>query len=206
MEYRIRSKAIVLYAVATIASSSCASRPLDFSKAELAADNSAISAAVAGASPIHLQERGDLDSDGDTDVLVVVGTTADAAVNDESRALLIFLRNASGRLEMAATSPRAILCRTCGGAMGDPLQGIDAFRGGFVLRFEGGSRELWQRHYRFIYSKDARTWALDSVNDKVLDRIGGELKEGHATAPGLEAVPIEQFDAKEFQEDTILDL
>ena len=205
MEYRIKSKAIVFYAVAAIASSSCASRPMDYSRAELAADSSVISAAVAGACSIHLQERGDLDSDGDTDVLVVVETKADTAANDESRALLIFLRTARGRLDMAAKSPKAILCRTCGGAMGDPLQGIGAFQGGFVLRFEGGSRELWQRHYRFIYSKDARTWVLDAVNDKMLDRIGGDFKEEHATGPGLKAVPIEQFDAKEFQEDTILD-
>ena len=202
MDYRFKSKAMVLYAVFAMSGTSCASGgagiPLD-----LAADNAMVSALIPGSSSIRLQERGDLDFDGDTDVLVVLERVGDAPARSQPRALLIFQRTESGALEMAAMSPKAILCQTCGGAMGDPLQGIDPMPGGFRLGFEGGSRELWQREYKFSYSTDARTWVLDAISTKVLDRLDGTIEQHHTEAPALKPMPIEEFDPREFLEDRI---
>lgn len=204
MDHRLKLTA--LYVAAAMAATSCVSYTTGKSPDLAETDNAAIAAAIPNATSIRLQERSDLDSDGDTDALVVLERTDDPLASNKPRALVIFLRNQRGILAMASTSPGAILCQSCGGAMGDPLQGVAAFQGGFVLRFEGGSRELWQREYRFIYSPKARTWLLDAINNKVLDRLDGDSEQGNTGAAALEPVSIEEFDSKDFQEDTISDL
>ena len=203
MDYRFKSK--VWYAAA-MGAASCASYAIEKSPDWAATANAVISAAIPSATSVRLRQRADLDSDGDTDVLLVLERTDDALARNEPGALVIFLRNERGTLEMAATSPSAILCQTCGGAMGDPLQGITPLRGGFVLRFEGGSRELWQRKHRFIYSPKANTWLPHAISSKVLDRLDGNSEQSNIESTGLEPVPIEKFDSKEFMEDTIPDL
>jgi len=67
--------------------------------------------------------------------------------------------------------------------MGDPLAGVDIVPGGFVLRLEGGSRELWSVAYRFRHESARARWVLDTVDRKVLDRATGEAKQAHA-GPG----------------------
>src|SRR3546814_1782976 len=90
---------------------------------------------------------------------------------------------ADGSFEQVVSNPDAILCPSCGGMMGDPLSEVEVHPGGFVLAFEGGSRELWSRTYGFAYSQARDGWYLERVDMKVLDRIDGrgERSEEHTS-------------------------
>lgn len=57
--------------------------------------------------------------------------------------------------------------------MGDPLQGLRIDSGGFTLRFEGGSRELWSSEYRFEYVRDRDGWRLAGIVFAGVDRADG---------------------------------
>lgn len=123
--------------------------------------------------------RGDLDGDGREDALVV--TAPSNGDEDVPRGVVIALQSDDG-WRVAAANDHAIPCPRCGGAMGDPLAGVDIVPGGFVLRFEGGSRELWSVAYRFRYERARTQWVLDAVERRVLDRATGEAKTAHAGA------------------------
>jgi hypothetical protein len=143
---------------------------------------------------VRLQLRGDLDGDGDEDVLLVLHTRGDGEQRFKPRTLSIARRAADGRLEKAAENPKAILCEACGGMAGDPLQGIRIEASGFSLRFEGGSRELWSREYRFVYSKEAGTWLLSEAEDGAFDRADGRSEGGKLGPKDFGTIAIERFD------------
>lgn len=153
-----------------------------------------IAALVPAGTSVRLRQHGDLDGDGDEDVLLVLQTRGDGEHRFEPRALSIVRRTADGRLEKAVENPMAILCETCGGMAGDPLQGVRIEAGGFSLRFEGGSRELWSREYRFVYSKAAGTWLLSEAEDSAFDRADGRSEGGQLGPRDFGTIAIEHFD------------
>lgn len=159
-----------------------------------------ISAFVPEGAVVRVERRGDLDSDGDIDVLL----TLENKSADESapRSLVLLRRTGNGVLEKAVDNPDAILCRSCGGTMGDPLADISVKAGEFSLRFEGGSRELWSREYRFVYSSKADDWLLEGVVSSTLDRINGEQQQRKATSNDIDPVSIRAFDAATMDADT----
>jgi hypothetical protein len=108
---------------------------------------------------------------------------------------VLLRRGPNGILEKAVENPDAILCRSCGGTMGDPLADVSVKTGEFSLRFEGGSRELWSREYRFVYSSKADDWLLESVVRSTLDRINGQQQQSKATRNDIDLVSIRTFDA-----------
>src|SRR3546814_17138735 len=93
---------------------------------------------------------------------------------------------ADGSFEQVVGNPDAILCQSCGGMMGDPLSEVEVHPGGFVLAFEGGSRELWSRTYGFAYSQAKDGWYLERVAMKVLARLDGrgDGKRAHSAQIG----------------------
>lgn len=142
--------------------------------------------------------RGDLNGDRVPDVVAVLEDAA--GTESDPRRLVILLGNGNGSLEKVADNPGAILCRACGGTMGDPLSPIVIEPGAFILTFEGGSRELWSRAYRFAYSNKARDWYLLDTEIKTLDRIDGQSR--HRTVKASpHSVSISEFDAKSMAED-----
>ena len=145
--------------------------------------------------------RGDLDADGDEDVLVVY--TAAAAGDDAPRALLVLLRGTDGALRAATTGPNAILCTKCGGMMGDPMQAIRAAPGTFTLRFEGGSRELWSSEYTFEYARDRGQWALSGLVSSGFDRADGKTAARRQTPKDFGDVVLENFDPADFPADAL---
>ena len=166
----------------------------------------ALDAALARYAPTgtvaRASERGDLDGDGDEDALLVVERAgADAATSP--RALLLLRRDAAGALQTAATGPDAILCRRCGGMMGDPLQGLRVGRGEFTLRFEGGSRELWSSEFRFEYVRDRDTWRLTGIAHGGFDRADGKSAERRLTAADFGDVPLASFDPQNYPADAL---
>jgi hypothetical protein len=166
----------------------------------------AVDAALARFAPagtvLRASARGDLDADGDEDALIVVEREdADAATSP--RALLLLRRDAAGALQEAMAGPDAILCRKCGGMMGDPLQGMRAGRGEFTLRFEGGSRELWSSEFRFEYARDRETWRLAGITHGGFDRSDGKGAERRLTAADFGDVPLASFDPRDYPADAL---
>lgn len=138
---------------------------------------------------------GDLDADGDEDALVVY---APSPTQDEApRTLLVLLRDPSGALRPALSNPKAVLCSRCGGVMGDPLQPIRIGRGGFALRFEGGSRELWSVEFRFEHVQ-AGGWRLADIQDKAVDRMGGSSAQKRLGPKDFGTVMLDVFEAADF--------
>lgn len=143
---------------------------------------------------VHAVHAGNLDGDGDGDRLVVLESTGpDAAM--EPRGVLLLTHDEAGGWRAAARNDRAIPCANCGGAMGgDPLVAVEAGAGGFALRFEGGSRELWSATYRFRHDAAASAWVLAAVERTVLDRLTGDSRQARAQASEFGRVAFADFD------------
>ena len=155
-----------------------------------------LSALLPAGAVLGLVTRGDLDADGDDDALVVY---APASANDDApRALQVLLRDADGRLRASLNSPKSILCRRCGGMMGDPLQAIRIGRGEFTLRFEGGSRELWSSEFRFESARAAGGWRLAGIVFVGFDRADGKSGEQRQGPADFGDVPLQTFDPQTF--------
>lgn len=142
---------------------------------------------------VRLEKRGDLDGDGDQDVLLVLQN--DAQAESAPRSLVILRGTADGSFEKSVENPNAILCLSCGGMMGDPLSDVAIQGSGFALVFEGGSRELWSRTYSFAYSEAEDDWYLGLVETGALDRIEGSQEKNRVTREQVGVVSIKDFDA-----------
>lgn len=141
---------------------------------------------------VRMWRSEDLDGDGDRDVVAVLEEKAREP--DKSRTLLVLRRSPDGRLERAVENPSAILPASHGGTLGDPLRELVAHKGGFVLTFEGGSRELWSRRYAFDYVPSRKTWMLTTLSTRVLDRHEGGAKERQFVVGDFGDVPLSDFD------------
>ena len=159
-----------------------------------------IAALVPDDTAVIMEKRGDLDGDGDQDVLLVLQKKTQA--ESAPRGLMILRSAADGSFEKVVENPSAILCQSCGGMMGDPLSDVEIHTGEFVLAFEGGSRELWSRTYSFTYSETEGDWHLERIDRSVLDRIDGNLEESHATREQIGVVSIKDFDAALMAQDS----
>lgn len=146
--------------------------------------------------------RGDVDNDGDEDVLVVLERGDDRA-QANPRELLLLHRDERHRLSEALSSPNAIPCSRCGGTMGDPLQDIRIEPGKIVLRLEGGSRELWSSQYRFEYARDRKLWLLTSIVHGGLDRADGNSAERRLTPTDFGEVSMATFSSEDYPADAL---
>ncbi len=152
---------------------------------------------------IRMERRGDLDGDGDEDVLLVLAPEAGADARFDQRTLLVLLRGADGKLAHAVENPEAIPCERCGGMMGDPLQDIYIGNSGFTLRLEGGSRELWSQTFRFDYSRKDAMWVLASIEEGGADRATGNVAGKLRSAKDFGAIRLDRFSVEEFPSDAV---
>jgi hypothetical protein len=158
---------------------------------------------VSDPSRIRMERRGDLDGDGDEDVLLVLAPPPGADARFDPRTLLVLLRGADGKLAKAVDNPAAIPCERCGGMMGDPLQDIAIGNSGFTLRLEGGSRELWSQTFRFDYSRKDAMWMLVSIEEGGADRATGNAAGKRRSAEDFGAIPLDRFSIDEFPADAL---
>jgi hypothetical protein len=109
----------------------------------------------------------DLNRDGREDVVLVLerqkARPDDAEIEEQQRPLRILVRLADGAYKQARRNDHVVYCRTCGGVMGDPFQGVDAGPGTFTVHNAGGSSWRWGVEYRFGYSRRDDTWQLVRV-------------------------------------------
>ena len=170
-------------------------------ESSLLSQEAELSVFVPAGATLRLSARGDIDADGDEDALVVYAPAS--ATDDTPRTLLLLLRGVGGALRKSVENPDAILCRKCGGMMGDPLQQIRVGLGEFTLRFEGGSRELWSSEFRFEYAQDRGIWKLAEIAFTSLDRIDGTSAEKQQGPADFGDVTFAEFDAASFSADAL---
>lgn len=121
---------------------------------------------------------GDLNADGRPDVVLALAPDASTeagpapATNDNvpfPRLLLVLWRTATG-YEQAAVSRRALLCQSCGGALGDPFASLAIAKGVLRIQQRGGSREAWSLTAKFRYQQ-GEFYQIGDTYD-VADRLG----------------------------------
>jgi hypothetical protein len=122
-------------------------------------------------------ERADLNRDHREDVLLVLEPNDP----DQPRPLLLLVRDAKGTLKLAKRAASAVLCRQCGGIMGDPFQGLSVQKGRFTIEHYGGSSWRWSANYTFAWSRRDQSWHLVRV----------ESSSFHATEPDKMETTIE---------------
>jgi len=116
-------------------------------------------------------EVGDLNGDGQKDyVLVTSKLVPEGAVYDEAgdaeRPTMVLIRDAAGKLSIAARNDEVALCKNCGGVMGDPFQGVKITGTRFTVTNYGGSNDRWSYDYTFAYSPRDKTWQLTRVEEE----------------------------------------
>lgn len=97
-------------------------------------------------------------------VLVLKSEEEDKTIGPDSatilRPLLILEGQANGNYQLAAQNNNSVFCHNCGGAMGDPYQGITIKDGYFSVEHMGGSALRWTRIITYKYSPAEKYWLL----------------------------------------------
>ncbi|MCB1174410.1 MAG: hypothetical protein KDK39_12640 [Leptospiraceae bacterium] len=128
---------------------------------------------------IQTEVSGDLNKDEIADKVVVFfhkseptepGATAIDPDAEPPRLLVVFLAR-DGQYHKAIESQTAIMCRQCGGIMGDPYQAVKIERGSFLISHFGGSRERWGFDHRFQLRSGR--WQMTGVTETTYDSATG---------------------------------
>lgn len=97
------------------------------------------------------QAEGDLDGDGRPDAALALGRADDEKLVDAPRWLVVARRGHDGQLRPWAASEGPVLCRTCGGIFGDPLEGLSIRDHVLRVSHYGGSNWRWSIVDSFLW-------------------------------------------------------
>ncbi len=134
---------------------------------------------------------GDLNKDSVSDVAMVLFNkledSDDSKMDPDSlpARLLIILFKKGNQYSLAGKSDSAILCKGCGGVMGDPFAGIYIKRGVLVIDHFGGSAWKWSYTHRFRYQdndffligKTSNSFWGVKMCDKLKDFAGTDFED-----------------------------
>ena len=106
--------------------------------------------------------RGDLNKDKKKDVVLVLRHEMEKKADIEntdtdgiaSRILVVLLRK-DNLYELSVASGAVILCKHCGGIMGDPFESVRIEMGLLVVKHYGGSAWRWGFTHKFRYQKNS---------------------------------------------------
>lgn len=133
---------------------------------------------------VRSSATGDLNGDGLSDQIIVVAHQKEkesSEMNESWRELRVYLRNKKGTgrnaWKFSIGNNRVVLCKACGGMMGDPFMGVKIERGTFVVEHAGGSRWRWSNRLRFRLQKQG--WALIGETTESYDSLedSSEIKD-----------------------------
>jgi len=115
--------------------------------------------------------KADLDRDGKDDYVFVLERDRPPGAEEydmqvKQRPLLVLVQGEGGKLHEVARNERVVLCSNCGGAMGDPFQGVEAGPGTFTVTHYGGSADRWSTSVKFNYSRKDKAWQLVRVEEE----------------------------------------
>lgn len=103
---------------------------------------------------------GDLNSDRYPDLVLILKTINEDSIPDSNRPLYLLTGTPSGELILFGSNDRVVLCKGCGGAFGDPYQGITVKSGYFSIEHYGGSSWRWTRIITFKYDNKSGQFIL----------------------------------------------
>lgn len=106
---------------------------------------------------------------------VCVDVLSSKADPDAGRRLRIYT---GGKLVLA--NDEIVLCKECGGMMGDPLQALEIKRGSLFVANAGGSRERWSEDW-VLTMRDGR-WVVAGWNTSADDSMTGMQERYSANA------------------------
>ena len=105
-----------------------------------------------------------MNNDGTQDFILVTEPLKPEARDDEDigdeRTLMILTRDADGKLTLVKRNSEVVYCKSCGGAFGDPFDGVEVKRGQFTVLNYGGSAWCQGERDQFNYSRIDKTWQL----------------------------------------------
>jgi hypothetical protein len=99
--------------------------------------------------------RGDLNKDSIEDLAFVAEDPTDTL---KMRDIAIYFGAKDGSYAQSIYAKETVMCKDCGGVLGDPLDGLEVSNGSVLLSFWGGSGERWYSKYRFQYRD--KDWQL----------------------------------------------
>jgi len=142
-------------------------------------------------------ERGDLNRDGREDAVLVL----EPQDPEQPRPLLILIGDANGKLKLAKRSAKAVYCKTCGGMMGDPFQGVTIETGRFTIEHYGGSAWRWSNSITFAWSKRDQSWQLVRVENTSFHASDPEEPEKTVETPPKDfgLIDITEFDPEDYR-------
>ena len=110
----------------------------------------------------------DMNSDGREDYILLLKVKGEDTLTYQNetaeaiRPLLLIIRQADKSLKQVLRNDEAVMCKQCGGMMGDPYESITTKPGEFTLDFYGGSSWRWSESYTFRYDKLKNNWFLQN--------------------------------------------
>jgi len=103
---------------------------------------------------------GDLNKDGNRDLVLILRNNYEKENNDTTRPLLILEGNNKGKYSLHSRNDNVVLCKSCGGVFGDPYSGISIKNEFFSIEHYGGSRYRWRRIITFKFNKIKKEFIL----------------------------------------------
>lgn len=125
----------------------------------------------------------------------------DEDMEQGQRPMHIAIRQADGKLKLAKTNEKIVLCSTCGGVFGDPFAELTAGKKSFTVSHYGGSAWRWANAYQFNYSRKDDTWQLVKVSESSFHTTEPDkAKEKIYTPPKhFGKIDIADFDPEKFK-------
>lgn len=129
----------------------------------------------------------DLNGDQRKDYILILKKLGEDSAGVESddwaiaRPLLLLIRQKNKTLKTVAENKEVVLCRHCGGAMGDPYEGLTLSPGKFQLDFYGGSVDRWAVAVHFMYDRMKNDWLLEKEKTTSFNALDPEKEEVEAT-------------------------
>ncbi len=106
----------------------------------------------------------DLNNDQREDMLLALKQENEPESSDMEgsvyRPLLILLRQKDGSLKKVRQNNYTILCRDCGGVLGEPYSQMVAKGNYFSVEHHGGSSQRWTKVVTYKYQEDDQEWYL----------------------------------------------
>ena len=118
---------------------------------------------VPAQSHVVTYKAADLNGDGLSDYVLI--SESDAEANKGERSLRLITRQSDKSLKLVKENNKVVLCATCGGVMGDPLDAVTAKSRLLMVRHQGGSNTRWVNNVSFGYSHVDNTWQVTRIDE-----------------------------------------
>lgn len=143
---------------------------------------------------------GDLNLDGIPDIILIQKHVdeeerAYQMDGDDLRPVMLLIGNNDGSYTLAARNDKTVLCRACGGALGEPYAGLAIKNGYFSIEHYGGSTERWLHVVTYKWNKDKRHWFLHKDGMEYMSTLDLDYSEEVIkTTKDFGVVRFEDFD------------